>query len=152
MTLTKITPCLWFDGRAREAADLYVSLFPRSKILAASAQVVEFSLDGQRFQALDGGPQYRFTEALSLSIACRDAEEVDHYWNGLLADGGEEGRCGWLKDRFGVSWQVVPDGLGELLSGPDRNRAGRALRAMMGMRKLDLAAMRAAADKAGDDQ
>ena len=146
MMISKIAPCLWFDGRAQEAATFYVSLFPNAAIGAVSSHMVEFSLDGQRFQALNGGPQYKFSEAISLSIACKDAAEVDHYWNGLLAHGGEEGRCGWLKDRFGVSWQVVPDGLGAVMSDPDPERAGRAMQAMMGMKKLDLAAMRAAAD------
>ena len=113
--------------------------------------MVEFTLAGQRYQALNGGPQFRFTEAVSLSIACKDAAEVDHYWNGLTSGGGQESRCGWLKDRFGVSWQVVPDGLGAVLSDPDRARAGRAMKAMMGMKKLDLALMRGAADE-GDNQ
>ncbi len=158
MTLSKIAPCLWFDGQAEEAADLYVSLFPHSVIgsvsryganapfPAGTALLVEFTLAGQRFQALNGGPLYTLTEAISLSISCKDAAEVDHYWNGLIADGGQESRCGWLKDRFGVSWQVVPDGLGALLSDADSGRASRAMQAMMTMRKLDLAAMRAAAD------
>jgi predicted 3-demethylubiquinone-9 3-methyltransferase (glyoxalase superfamily) len=114
--------------------------------------MVEFSLSGRRFQALNGGPQFRFSEAVSLSIACKDAAEVDHYWNGLISGGGSEGRCGWLKDRFGVSWQVVPDGLGALLADPDRARAGRALHAMMAMKKLDLAAMRAAAEGGDNGQ
>ena len=107
--------------------------------------MVEFELAGRRFQALNGGPQYTHSEAVSFSISARDAAEVDHFWNSLTANGGSEGRCGWLKDRFGVSWQVVPEGLGAVLSDPDRGRAGRAMRAMMQMRKLDLAAMRAAA-------
>ena len=156
--MSRIAPCLWFDGQAEEAANFYVSLFPDSRIGAVSryeagapfpagtALLVEFDLGGQRFQALNGGPQFRFTEAVSLSIACKDAAEVDRYWNGLIAGGGEPGRCGWLKDRFGLSWQVVPDGLGTLLSDPDPGRAGRAMQAMMGMTKLDLAAMRMAAD------
>jgi predicted 3-demethylubiquinone-9 3-methyltransferase (glyoxalase superfamily) len=154
-----ITPCLWFDGRAEEAALFYVSLFPDAAILnvsryqkdgvfaAGTALVVEFELAGQRFQALNGGPHYRFSEALSLSIACKDAAEVDHYWNALTG-GGEPGRCGWLKDRFGVSWQVVPEGLGAVIGDPDPARAGRAMAAMMTMSRLDLAAMRAAADGA----
>jgi predicted 3-demethylubiquinone-9 3-methyltransferase (glyoxalase superfamily) len=158
MFLAKIAPCLWFDGRAEEAAEFYVSLFPDSTIgvvsrygagaafPAGTALVVEFTLAGQRFQALNGGPNYRFTEAISFSISCTDAAEVDHYWNALTADGGEESRCGWLKDRFGVSWQVVPDGLGALLSDPDPERARRAMGALMTMKKIDLAAMRAAAD------
>jgi predicted 3-demethylubiquinone-9 3-methyltransferase (glyoxalase superfamily) len=158
MTLSKIAPCLWFDGRAEEAANLYVSLFPDSVIASVSryganapfpagtALVVEFTLSGQRFQALNGGPNYILTEAISLSISCVDAAEVDHYWSGLLANGGEESRCGWLKDPFGVSWQVVPAGLGSVLSDPDPERARRAMQAMMTMKKLDLAAMRAAAN------
>jgi len=158
VSFSKISPCLWFDGQAEQAANLYVSLFPDSSIGAVSrygagapfpagtALVVEFILAGQRFQALNGGPLYELTEAISLSISCKDAAEVDHYWNGLTADGGEESRCGWLKDRFGVSWQVVPDGLGALLSDPDPEKARRAMGAMMTMKKLDLAAMRAAAD------
>jgi predicted 3-demethylubiquinone-9 3-methyltransferase (glyoxalase superfamily) len=158
--MSKISPCLWFDGQAEEAANFYVSLFPDSAILAVSrygegapfpagtVMVVEFELAGQRFQALNGGPQYQFTEAVSLSISCKDAAEVDHYWDALIRESATEGQCGWLKDRFGVSWQVVPAGLSDVLSDPDRGRASRALQAMMGMKKLDLAAMRAAADGA----
>jgi predicted 3-demethylubiquinone-9 3-methyltransferase (glyoxalase superfamily) len=158
MSISKIAPCLWFDGQAEEAANFYVSLFPDAAVgsvsryganapfPAGTALVVEFTLAGQRFQALNGGPIYKLTEAISLSISCRDAAEVDHYWNGLISDGGVESRCGWLKDRFGVSWQVVPDGLGGILSDPDPERARRAIEAMMTMTKLDLAAMRAAAN------
>jgi predicted 3-demethylubiquinone-9 3-methyltransferase (glyoxalase superfamily) len=156
--MAKIKPCLWFNGEAEEAANFYVSLFPDGAVTATSrygagapfpagtALVVEFSLAGQNYQALNGGPQYRFSEAVSFSIACKDAAEVDHYWDKLTADGGQEGRCGWLKDRFGVSWQVVPDGLVSLLTDADPGRRGRAMKAMMGMQKLDLAAMRAAAE------
>jgi len=155
--MSKIAPCLWFNGEAEAAATFYVSLFPDGAVTAVSrygegapfpkgtALMVEFSLAGQRFQALNGGPGLPFTEAVSLSIDCKDAAEVDRYWNALTSSGGEEGRCGWLKDRFGVSWQVVPQGLGALIGDPDPARAGRAMQAMMGMRKLDLAAMRAAA-------
>ena len=156
--MSKIAPCLRFDGQAEDAANFYVSLFPDSKLGAVSrygsnmpfpagtALMVEFFLAGQRFQALNGGPNFQFSEAVSMSISASDAAEVDHYWNALTSNGGQEGRCGWLKDRFGVSWQVVPDGLGTVMSDPDPARAGRAMKAMMGMRKLDLAAMRAAAD------
>ena len=159
--MSKIAPCLWFNGEAEEAARFYVDLFPGAAIgtisrygsgapfPAGTALLVEFTLAGQRYQALNGGPQYRFNEAVSLSVACEDAVEVDRYWSRLTADGGEEGRCGWLKDRFGVSWQIVPDGLGAVLSDPDKARSQRAMQAMMGMKKLDLAAMRAAADGAG---
>ena len=156
--MSKIAPCLWFNGQAEEAAKFYVSLFPDSTIGAVSrygagapfpagtALMVEFRLFGQRLQALNGGPQFTFSEAVSLSIDATDEAEVDRYWAALIADGGEESQCGWLKDRFGVSWQIVPRGLGALLSDPDPARADRATQAMMAMKKLDLAAMRAAAD------
>ena len=162
MKTSKIAPCLWFNGEAEEAANLYVSLFPDSKIDKISrydestrlpvsfpkgtALMVEFTLTGQRFQALNGGPQYRHSEAMSLSISCQDAREVDHYWQALTANGGTEGPCGWLKDRFGVSWQIVPAGLETLLTDPDPDRRNRALQAMLKMKKIDLAAMRAAAE------
>ena len=135
--MSKIAPCLWFDGQAEEAADFYVSLFPGSAITAISrygaggpfpagtALMVEFSLAGQRVQALNGGPGFAFSEAISLLVDCNESEEVDRLWAALTADGGKEGRCGWLKDRFGLSWQIVPSGLGALMSqpgpGPDRS-------------------------------
>ncbi len=156
--MSKIAPCLWFNGQAEEAASFYVSLFPGASIdsvsrygagapfPAGTALMVGFTLCGQRFQALNGGPEFTFDEAVSLSVACKDADEVDYYWAALLAGGGKESHCGWLKDRFGVSWQVVPDGLAALISDPDPARVSRALQAMMPMKKLDLAAMRAAAD------
>jgi predicted 3-demethylubiquinone-9 3-methyltransferase (glyoxalase superfamily) len=162
MTTPCISPCLWFNGQAEDAARLYVSLFPDSRIDRVSrygadqslpvsfpegtALMVEFTLAGRHFQALNGGPQFPHSEAISFSISCRDAQEVDRYWSALTANGGAEGQCGWLKDRFGVSWQVVPEGLGELISDRDPGRARRALQAMLGMEKLDLAAMRRAAD------
>ncbi len=156
--MSKIAPCLWFNGAAEQAATFYVSLFPDSAIGAVSrygegasfpagtALMVEFNLFGRRFQALNGGPRFTLNEAMSFSVSCKDASEVDRYWAALTTDGGHEGRCGWLKDRFGVSWQIVPDGLGALLSDPDPVRARRAAQAMMSMKKLDLAAMRKAAD------
>jgi predicted 3-demethylubiquinone-9 3-methyltransferase (glyoxalase superfamily) len=155
--MSRISPCLWFDGKAEEAAEFYVSIFPGARIMAVSryganapfpagtALMVEFDLAGQRFQALNGGPNYTHSPAISLSISAKDEAEVDHYWNALTADGGAEGRCGWLKDRYGVSWQVVPEGLGKVMSDPDPARVRRAMQAMMQMKKLDLAAMRAAA-------
>jgi predicted 3-demethylubiquinone-9 3-methyltransferase (glyoxalase superfamily) len=155
--MPRIAPCLWFDGKAEEAAKFYVSIFPDAKITSVSrygpgapfpagtALMVEFDLGGQRFQALNGGPNYTHSPAISLSISARDAAEVDHYWGSLTENGGAEGRCGWLKDRYGVSWQVVPEGLGSVMSDPDPARARRAMQAMMQMKKLDLAAMRAAA-------
>ncbi len=152
-----ITTCLWFDTEGEEAANYYVGLFPNSRITDVSrygaggprpegtVMTVAFELDGRSFVALNGGPEYQFTEAVSFQIACKTQEDVDRYWAELAA-GGEEGPCGWLKDRFGLSWQVIPDGLGDLLGDPDPGRSQRAMRAMMGMKKLDLAEMRRAAD------
>jgi predicted 3-demethylubiquinone-9 3-methyltransferase (glyoxalase superfamily) len=156
--MPQISPWLWFDGRAEEAANFYVSIFQNSRILATSRTpegtpgepggvlVVNFELDGRRFNALNGGPMFAFTEAISFEIACEDQAEVDEYWARLTADGGEESQCGWLKDRFGVSWQVIPKRLGELLGDPDPVRAQRAMQAMLQMRKLDVAALERAAD------
>ena len=145
-------PCLWFDGQAEQAAELYTSVFPNSGLGDVSrypdgrAMTVSFSLDGQQFVALNGGPQFAFTEAVSFQIPCADQEEVDHYWSRLTAAGGEESRCGWLKDRFGLSWQVIPTELFALLSDPDPGRAQRASEAMLSMRKLDIGEIRRAAD------
>jgi predicted 3-demethylubiquinone-9 3-methyltransferase (glyoxalase superfamily) len=158
MTL-KITPNLWFDTQAEEAAEFYCSVFPDSRIVAiahhpegspgptGSVMTVAFELCGQRFVAINGGPHFTFDEAVSFEIGCEDQAEVDRYW-AALTDGGEESQCGWLKDRFGLSWQVVPTGMDELFTGPDQGRIDRAMRAMMGMRKIDVAALRAAADGA----
>jgi predicted 3-demethylubiquinone-9 3-methyltransferase (glyoxalase superfamily) len=149
MTPQKITPCLWFDGKAEEAAAFYTSIFPNSSITevtpgpTGAALVVEFRLAGVRFLALNGGPQFTFTEAISLSVDCRTQAEVDELWERLSAGGGS-GQCGWLKDRYGVSWQVVPSVLPQLLSDPAK--AGRVMQALMGMTRLDIAALRAAAD------
>jgi len=156
----KIVPNLWFDTQAEEAAEFYVSVFRTGRIVAVSryteagpgpagtAMSVEFELDGQRFVGINGGPQFTFSEAVSFAITCADQEEVDHYWD-RLTEGGEESQCGWLRDRYGVSWQVVPEGMEEILADPDSARAERAVRAMLGMRKLDVAALRAAADGVG---
>ncbi len=153
-----ITPWLWFDGQAEEAANFYVSVFPNSTITDVSRNgdagpgqpgtvlTVTFELDGHPFAGLNGGPEFHFTEAVSFQIDCADQAEVDRYWERLIADGGEESMCGWLRDRYGVSWQVVPRQLGQLLDDPDRGRAARAMQAMLGMRKLDVAALQAAAD------
>ncbi|WP_026912182.1 VOC family protein [Patulibacter minatonensis] len=153
-----ITPNLWFDTQAHEAAEFYVSVFPDAEILdvhrygpegmrdEGTVMLVVFRLGATRFCAINGGPQFTFDEAVSFEIECQDQEEVDRYWEALIAGGGAESRCGWCKDRFGLSWQVVPKGMGEVLSDPDRERAGRAMKAMLGMRKLDLAALRRAAD------
>jgi len=155
----KITPCLWFDTEAEEAANYYVSLFKNSAIRqvshygeagprpAGTVLTVEFELDGQVFTALNGGPEFTFNEAISFQISCADQAEVDHFWDNLC-DGGESGPCGWLKDRYGVSWQVVPTAMLELIEDPDPERSARAMKAMMGMGKLDIAALQAAADGA----
>ena len=151
--VTTITPCLWFDGDGLEAAEFYVSLFPDSRIDDVSPApdgsplIISFTLMGRPFQALNGGPQFTFTEAVSLVIPCDGQVEVDRYWS-ALTQGGEESMCGWLKDRFGLSWQVVPDQLSEILGDPDPDRAARATQAMLQMRKLDIDALRAAADRA----
>ena len=155
--MQRITPNLWFDTQAEEAADFYLSVFKNSRIVsvarypegspgpAGTVMTVEFELDGQRFVGINGGPQFTFDEAVSFQITCEDQDEVDYYWE-RLTDGGEESQCGWLKDRFGLSWQVVPGGMEEIFSDPDPKRAERAMQAMLTMRKLDLAALRAAAD------
>ncbi|MGW0859719.1 VOC family protein [Streptomyces sp. NPDC002690] len=148
--MQKITPCLWFDGQAAEAADFYVSVFGGdSRVLetahysdagpaeTGTVMTVRFRLAGQEYLGLNGGPAFHFTEALSLSVDCADQAEVDHFW-AALTEGGEESQCGWLKDKYGLSWQIVPRALPEILGGPDRDRADRAMKAMMGMVKLDV--------------
>jgi predicted 3-demethylubiquinone-9 3-methyltransferase (glyoxalase superfamily) len=152
-----ITPNLWFDTQAEEAARYYCSIFPGSRIVgvthyteaapekAGQVLTVDFELQGRRFTALNGGPQFTFNEAVSFLIECQDQAELDAYW-ARLTDGGEEGPCGWCKDRYGLSWQVVPAGMGELFGDDDPERARRAMEAMFGMRKLDIAALRAAAE------
>jgi predicted 3-demethylubiquinone-9 3-methyltransferase (glyoxalase superfamily) len=151
--MQKITPFLWFDTQAEEAASFYVSLFKNSRIGRIArygeagpgpkgrAMTLEFELDGLPFTALNGGPMYRFTEAFSLSVACADQAEIDRLWDGLTADGGQPGRCGWLKDRFGLSWQIVPANMGALLGGDQPPKSQRAMAAMMQMGKLDIAAL-----------
>ncbi|MFN8663858.1 MAG: VOC family protein [Thermomicrobiales bacterium] len=149
----KITPFLWFVDNAEEAANYYVSVFPNSKVSdiarmgeGGPALTVAFSLDGQDFVGLNGGPVHAFTEAVSFVIDCETQADVDRYWETLTADGGQPGDCGWLKDRFGLSWQVVPRRLPELLTDPDPARAQRAMQAMMQMHKIDIAALEAAAN------
>lgn len=153
----KIVPNLWFDTEAEEAAAFYVSVFENSRILnvahyteagpreAGMVMTVEFELEGQRFLAINGGPQFSFDEAVSFAIECETQEEVDYYWE-KLSECGEEGQCGWLKDRFGLSWQVVPTGMEEFFADPDRERARRAMEAMLKMGKLDIATLREAAE------
>lgn len=138
--MPKITPCLWFDGKAEEAANFYVSIFKDSKITGVTRMTVTFQLAGQDYIALNGGPQYKFTPALSLSVTCQTQEEVDAYWEKLTA-GGAEVQCGWLTDRYGVSWQIVPAMLGEVLGGADAAGSSRAMQAMLTMKKLDIAAL-----------
>ena len=154
--MSSITNCLWFDGQAEEAAEFYVSVFPDSSVTAVSrygegapfpagtALTVEFQLNGTPYQGLNGGPHYTFNEAISFSISCADQAEVDYYWDKLTADGRSEGQCGWLKDKYGVSWQVVPEALGSIMSRDDAAGVGRAMQAFMGMQKFDIAALEAA--------
>ncbi|WP_330294928.1 VOC family protein [Streptomyces sp. NBC_00503] len=154
------TTCLWFDGNAEAAADYYLSVFKDGKLgriaryneagpgPVGEVMVVEFEINGQKFVGLNGGPQFPFTEAVSFQIHCADDAEADYYYEELTSNGGQESACGWVKDRFGLSWQVVPDGAIDLISDPDPQRAARATAAMMKMKKLDVAEMRRAADAA----
>ena len=159
--MAKLFPCLWFDGNAEEAAGFYVTLLPSShvdKVWRSPAETpsgpegmvltVDFTLVGQRFQGLNGGPDFRFNEAVSFVIDCNDQAEVDRLWDALTANGGEPGPCGWLKDRFGLSWQIVPRRLDELLNDPDSERARRAMEAMLKMGKIEVAELEDAADAA----
>jgi predicted 3-demethylubiquinone-9 3-methyltransferase (glyoxalase superfamily) len=152
-------PCLWFDGKAEEAARFYTSLLPDSSVdkvwrspadtpsgPAGMVLTVDFTLNGQHFQGLNGGPDFSFNEAVSFVIECEDQAEVDRMWDALTADGGEPGPCGWLKDRFGLSWQIVPRQLNELVGDSDPERARRAMEAMLKMGKIDVAELQAAAD------
>ncbi|MGP4011642.1 VOC family protein [Streptomyces sp. 4N124] len=157
MATDGFTTCLWFEDQAEEAAHYYVSIFKNSSVgkvarytegamqSPGSVMTVEFTANGQRFLALNGGPQFKFTEAISFMIACADQEEVDFYWNKFLEGGGEPGPCGWLKDKYGLSWQVIPDRLVELTTDPDVEKATRAMGAMMKMGKIDIAALEKAA-------
>jgi predicted 3-demethylubiquinone-9 3-methyltransferase (glyoxalase superfamily) len=164
----KITPYLWFENQAEEAASLYVDVFKgrpgtpagESKVVEVTrygeagpgepgtAMIVTFELEGQSFIALNGGPHDRFNEAFSLFVSCGSQEEVDHFWNALTADGGEESQCGWLKDRFGFSWQIIPDRLMQLITDPDPGRSQRAMGAMLQMKKIEIAEIERAADAA----
>ena len=136
-----ITPFLWFDGNVEEAVRFYASVFPNTRIENVSPAQATFELLGQRFLALNGGPAFKFNEAVSFFISCDTQQEVDNYWRKLLADGGEESQCGWLKDKFGLSWQVIPRQLGLYLSDPDRTKAKRVMDAMLKMKKIDVAAL-----------
>lgn len=134
--LHKISPCLWFDGNGRKAAEYYCSLFSNSKILSDSGMVVEFELEGIKFTALNGGPNFKFTEAISFMIYCKDQEEVDHFWDHFVNDGGSESMCGWCKDKFGLSWQVIPVRLMEIMKSGDQEKSKKAFDAMLKMKKL----------------
>lgn len=156
--MQKITPFLWFDGKAEAAIKLYTSVFKNSKIINITywgegspfpkGQVMNgtFELDGQKFYAFDAGPQFKFTEAISFYVNCETQEEIDHFWNKLTTDGGQESMCGWLKDKFGVSWQIVPPVLGQLLSDKDPAKSGRVMQAMMKMKKIVIADLEKAAE------
>jgi predicted 3-demethylubiquinone-9 3-methyltransferase (glyoxalase superfamily) len=153
--MQKITPFLWFDQQAEQAANYYVSIFKNSKVVSVSrygegaprpagtAQIVMFQIDGQEYMALNGGPEFKFTEAISLFVNCGSQEEVDLYWE-KLSDGGEKGQCGWLKDRFGLSWQIVPSALGELMGDPDPEKSRRVMEAMLRMSKIDIDSLKKA--------
>jgi predicted 3-demethylubiquinone-9 3-methyltransferase (glyoxalase superfamily) len=155
--MNQITPCLWFDTEGEEAASFYVSVFPNSRIVDVTrygaagprpegmVMTVSFELDGRKFVALNGGPNYTFSEAISFQVRCKDQEEVDAFWS-KLSEGGEEGPCGWLKDRYGVSWQIVPTALLELLADPDPERSQRVMQAMLEMKKIEIDALERAAD------
>ncbi len=154
--MPKITPFLWFDDNAEEAMNLYCSIFKSAKIKGVtrytaagpgkegSVMTADFDLEGQAFTALNGGPHFKFTEAVSFVVQCKTQDEVDHYWNKLLANGGEASQCGWLKDKFGLSWQIVPDALIEILGDQDLTKVARVMQAMMKMVKLDVAALQQA--------
>jgi predicted 3-demethylubiquinone-9 3-methyltransferase (glyoxalase superfamily) len=158
MATEPFTTCLWFDTQAEEAAQFYTSVFKDARMGSVSRYgeagprpagtviTAEFELNGQKFVALNGGPEYRFTEAISFQVPCADQDEVDYYWERLTADGGEPGPCGWLKDRFGLSWQVVPAVLGSLLADPDPGKAAATTKAMLSMGKLDIAELERARD------
>jgi predicted 3-demethylubiquinone-9 3-methyltransferase (glyoxalase superfamily) len=157
--MQKITPCLWFDTEGEEAARFYTSVFPNSRIVdvarygeagprpAGTVMTVSFELDGQEFVALNGGPEFTFNEAISFQVSCETQEEVDAFWN-ALSEGGEEGPCGWLKDKYGVSWQIVPTALPRLLADPDREKSQRVMRAMLEMKKIEIDALERAAAQA----
>ena len=146
--MRKITPFLWFDKQAEEAAKFYVSIFSgiggkKSKVIQVSPMVTTFELEGQKFMALNGGPQFKFTEAVSFFVECKTQEEVDYFWE-KLSEGGEKSQCGWLKDKFGLSWQVIPETLGELMGDTDQEKSGRVMQAMLKMTKIDIAALKKA--------
>ena len=137
--MKKITPFLWFDTQAEEAMNFYVSIFKNSKVLSASPASVNFELEGQEFIGFNAGPEFKFNESISFFVDCKTQAEVDELWNKLIADGGEESRCGWLKDKYGLSWQIIPSALGELMGDKDPEKANRVLQAMLKMNKIIIA-------------
>jgi predicted 3-demethylubiquinone-9 3-methyltransferase (glyoxalase superfamily) len=141
--MQKIRPFLWYDDNAEEAANFYVSIFKNSKVLSTSPMIVRFELEGLEFMALNGGPQFEFTEAISFLVDCATQQEVDYFWE-KLSEGGEKSRCGWLKDKFGLSWQIVPSILGELMGDDDEAKSDRVLQAMLKMDKLDIEGLKRA--------
>jgi predicted 3-demethylubiquinone-9 3-methyltransferase (glyoxalase superfamily) len=162
VSVQKLVPCLWFDRQAEEAAKFYVSIFKNSKLGAVSyypnegqeihgmqegtVLVAEFEIEGQKFMGLNGGPQFKFTEAVSFTVNCDTQEEIDYHWSKLTADGGQPGPCGWLKDKFGLSWQIAPSMVGKWLTDPDRRKSARVIAAVMKMGKLDIAVLQKAFD------
>jgi predicted 3-demethylubiquinone-9 3-methyltransferase (glyoxalase superfamily) len=150
--MQKITPFLWFDTQAEEAMNLYVSIFKNSKVLGVTpgpngrAMSVNFELEGQEFIGLNAGPQFKFNEAISFLVSCNTQAEVDELWEKLTTDGGEESMCGWLKDKYGLSWQIIPTALGEMLGDPDPEKAGRVMQAMLKMNKIDIQGLKQAYD------
>jgi len=144
--MQKITPFLWFDNQAEEAAQFYIAIFKNSKLTSVSPMMVTFELEGQPFMALNGGPTFRFSEAISLFVSCETQPEVDELWDKLSA-GGSTSRCGWLKDKYGLSWQIIPKTLGELMGDPDPGKSGRVMQAMLQMTKIDIAALQRAYDQ-----
>jgi predicted 3-demethylubiquinone-9 3-methyltransferase (glyoxalase superfamily) len=166
-TMKKITPFLWFNNQAEEAMNFYTSIFKNSKIIttkywggdnpfpedaamAGKVMTGTFELDGQQFHAIDAGPQFKFTEAISMFVNCENQAEVDHFWEKLSADGGEESMCGWLKDKFGLSWQIIPSSLGEMLGDPDPEKSRRVMQAMLQMRKIDIETLKQAGENKSD--
>lgn len=146
--MSRITPFLWFDAPLEQVADHYRSIFPDFSVISLNPMTATFEIAGQRLHALNGGPKYPFTPAVSFMIDCEDQAEVDHYWDALTADGGAESMCGWLTDKYGLSWQVIPKALGRYLGDPDRAKAERVTRAMLEMHKIDIAALDRAAEAA----
>jgi predicted 3-demethylubiquinone-9 3-methyltransferase (glyoxalase superfamily) len=145
-SVTKIRPFLWFDGNMQEAVTFYASVFKTASVRSINPMSATFELEGQSFMALNGGPMFKFNEAVSFFVSCTDQAEVDYYWSALLQGGGTESQCGWLKDRFGLSWQIIPDALGRYMSDPDQAKAGRVVQAMLKMRKIIIADLDAAAN------